>query len=635
MMTKYAQTCSNTFKFNLAQEIIKAKTYFCSILFLFFTLTTFGQSDYVIPVDSPAVTFSFLQRSAVEKITSNPYYKDVQYVRINDWSSIQKEGEFYFNIPGEKEVQRVIPVKIEGRYGDLFSFIGNTVDSLGQVLISTHDGIVRGNFIFHDRHYELIHVGEGLYAWAKLIPNNNTCAQPPQKVDPIQITRGKNGGREDACTYNPLRILVVFTQDAQNASTDIDGLVNQAINFFEAARNNSQIGGYVQYVRGGLTTWTEEYNADPSTDNDAADFAADNDLQSKRNLFNADLCIAITGNGYQNNTTIPFVGIAQDIGPNSNAFACLTQENAAVNSSTFSHEIAHLMGAKHHDCNHAPNGIGSNGCETYISGDYNYGYHFSRSGNHYRTIMHYPYTEFPTFGSPRVFNLINYFSNPNVQFDNRNTGDGSHDNARKMVESFGTIAGFKAGQGVPTSAIEGPFNVDINVYNTWEAVYSCGNGYTFEWRYSTDGGASYSSVISTNEQLYAYFSGGFNVTLWCRVISNNGQSANSFQTVRIRNGSRQAAVEVSTEIPVEVDFNILAPNPTSDQINLTFSIPREQIVEFQLLNANGNSLRILGKAKYQAGKHTKAFHLNDFPGMKLIRMRAEDKTITHKILVQP
>jgi hypothetical protein len=167
-------------------------------------------------------------------------------------------------------------------------------------------------------------------------------------------------------------------------------------------------------------------------------------------------------------------------------------------------------------------------------------------------------------------------------------------------------------------------------------VYSCGSGaYSFEWRYSTDGGASYSAVISTNEQLYTYFTGGFNVTLWCKVISSNGQDANSFQTVRIRNGARQAANAISPEIPAEVDLNILAPNPTYGQVDLIFSIPRSQSVQFQLINANGSATNLLGKEIYPAGKHTRTFQLKGYLGMQLLRMQTEDKVITRKVIIQP
>ncbi len=625
----------------------------CSVLLgMVLVPDSWAQGSFLAPAATTKAQLNIVQRTAVEKFERSASTKAVQFVRLNSWADSQKDGFYHLTLPGESKARKFQPKMVSGLLQQNYQFIGNAVDSVGQVLLTAHGGIYRGLIDLGIHKYELVHVGEGLYAYLTLkTDSEGSCGTSQLTTAPTPTRPRPSGGREDAC-LNPLRILVVYTQEAANNTPDIQGLVNLSIASFNATLQNSAINASVQYVRGGLiSNFSETFNTSSGL-TEVNNFASA--VQTRREGLNADLAICITGNDYGANSVEHFVGAAQGTGPNTTLFAAITQADAAISNFTFSHELGHLFGAQHHDCTHAPNTLvgefQNQGCFNYVAGQYNYGFHFERNHNRYHTVMHYNWAELDQggvfSGGPYIKfygTTINYFSNPDISYDQCAIGNAEHNNARAVRDNASGVANNRtSGLGYPSADIQGTYGGYTNESPTWEAIYSCGPGpYQFEWRTSYNGGASYGQVEGTGEQFTWSLANYYpTLNLWLRVIAPNGQVADAFRTVGVQNpgpGVRIAATGgAEPEPPAETDFQVLAPNPTPGSFRVTFTLNESLKVRFRMVTSTGNTTYLSDETAYPAGTHTQSFRVTGLaPGLHTVQLLTSQRTLSRKVLLQP
>ncbi len=87
------------------------------------------------------------------------------------------------------------------------------------------------------------------------------------------------------------------------------------------------------------------------------------------------------------------------------------------------------------------------------------------------------------------------------------------------------------------------------------------------------------------------------------------------------------------ELRSDFDFNIY-PNPTSNSLNLSFSIGKERDVSFVIYDITGKALITTSKIKYTKGKHTITINQLDLAnGFYNINLNIEGKITTKKIII--
>lgn len=226
-----------------------------------------------------------------------------------------------------------------------------------------------------------------------------------------------NGGISTQAV-STIRVMVVTTQSAVNASGDIAGLVNLAV--AETNQGYANSGVEINLVLAGR--YTTSYVESGSFSTDLARFRGTTDgymdsFHSTRNSITADVGVLVINNSSS-------CGLASGIGSTASTAFAAVHWSCATGYYSFGHEIGHLQSARHD--------IATDGTLT----PYAYGHGYRSPTSAWRTIMAYNCTS----GCPR----INYWSNPLRTYGGQAMGTTTRaDNARVLNTTKGTIAAFR------------------------------------------------------------------------------------------------------------------------------------------------------------------------------------------------
>jgi hypothetical protein len=305
------------------------------------------------------------------------------------------------------------------------SFILTVLDDDIQGMVKSPQGMfiietVQGKIIIERINQNIGRCGNELYS--DLLPNNytitNQSSSNNQKTNPPVPCR--------------LRILVLYTQRAEDQSNNIRNTIQLANDQLNLAFTNSGINDReAELVFVGKTDY-EEHTGGGSGDvnmvKDVNRFRIFNDgfidgVHALRNTYDADLCVLIED--IQENT-LPngnpnYWGVAQSIKPSPALGFCIVDWEAATLHFSFTHEIGHLIGCRHDvDPNNEP---------------FAYGHGFRNTTEGFRTVM-------------AVTNACCsrelHFSNPDINFGGNPTGTATtNDNARVIEEQFENVMGFR------------------------------------------------------------------------------------------------------------------------------------------------------------------------------------------------
>lgn len=87
------------------------------------------------------------------------------------------------------------------------------------------------------------------------------------------------------------------------------------------------------------------------------------------------------------------------------------------------------------------------------------------------------------------------------------------------------------------------------------------------------------------------------------------------------------------EIKQQLEFSVY-PNPASDMMNLSYTLPEESKMEISIYDVSGKPVRDLGRSGGQAGEYRKEIALGDLTaGIYFLRMTVNGQTINHKFVV--
>lgn len=240
----------------------------------------------------------------------------------------------------------------------------------------------------------------------------------------IDMTRATQRGRAKAAgdittqAVSTIRVMVVSTQSAVNASGDITGLVNLAV--AETNQGYANSGVEISLVLAGSYTTSYVESGSFSTDLSRFRGTADGYMDSfhtTRNSIAADVGVLIINNSSS-------CGLASGIGSTASTAFAAVHWSCATGYYSFGHEIGHLQSARHD--------IATDGTLT----PYAYGHGYRSPTNAWRTIMAYNCSP----SCPR----INYWSNPLRTYGGQAMGTTTRaDNARVLNTTKGTLAAFR------------------------------------------------------------------------------------------------------------------------------------------------------------------------------------------------
>ena len=231
-----------------------------------------------------------------------------------------------------------------------------------------------------------------------------------------------------ALTSGPIiNVLVLFTNQAQSAVTDMELTAQNAIDITNDSDERSGIRQRVHLTAAEAANYNEgttTMNAQlgQMVDPDDNNMDAVHDL---RDRHRADLVALLA----DDDEWCGWARIMSDVGHDFEDSAFSVTKHTCISGYSFSHEMGHNMGARHDRYMDNTNG------EPF---DYNHGYVNVDEG--WRTVMAYA-NECTAAGKSCPRN--GYWSNPDITYNGEPTGTADNNNARTLNNTAGTVARFR------------------------------------------------------------------------------------------------------------------------------------------------------------------------------------------------
>ncbi len=319
-----------------------------------------------------------------------------------------------------------IKERLEWRSSERYTWFGKAegFESSQIIIVAEHDAIA-ANLNIGGKMFEVRAVGNGVHAIYEI-----DQSAFPDACDPIPVVfeEGENDfsplSSADASSF--IDVLVVYTDDVRQASSNIASEIQLAIDETNQSYQNSAINQRVRLVHSQEVLYAEA--GDMEADLDCITFIDGclDQVHQLRDDYGADAVSFWVETG-------DYCGIAwlmQTVSHDFEAYAfSVVDRGCATGYYVFGHELGHTMGA-HHDRANATE-----------QGAYPYSYGYQDPNQHWRTIMAY---NCPS-GCPRV----QYWSNPDVTYVGKPMGvpagdPEAADNHRTLNNTASTVSAFRA-----------------------------------------------------------------------------------------------------------------------------------------------------------------------------------------------
>ena len=386
--------------------------------------------------------FVTLNSSLLMPANGLEYSEDIHLNLFNDTSLACVLDAYYKNPSGSLTIQGHVP-------GDAFS----------KVTMILKDSAVAGQIETQNGVYRIRYIQDGWH-WIEQIKADGF----PPAGEPIRITNVTSSDTSPTTAQDDgtqIDVLVAYTATARAAAggtTAIENEIDLAESLANTTFSNSGVVPRIRIVSKVEVTYSETGFSFSTALNDAANGNITN-LHTFRDQFGADQ-VTLLVEGDNSLCGLAFLQTSVSSSFASNAYS-VVQRNCITNQ-TFTHELAHNMGARH------------DRAEDNVDGSpftYNHGY--ADATNNFRTVMA---TQTECATCPRV----QYMSNPDVTVNGAPAGiaEGQSlaaDNRKTLNQTASTVANFR------TSVVIDNF---INNYDATSSVVSpywqAGtNSYTF------------------------------------------------------------------------------------------------------------------------------------------------------------
>ncbi len=321
-----------------------------------------------------------------------------------------------------------------------------------------------------------------------------------------------------------------------------------------------------------------------------------NDVFSDREQYDADFCILIT-----ENFDGDYVGLAATILASYSSAFCVVEDGAAIDNLSFTHEIGHLMGARH---------------DLYVdgSGDYNHGYIIH--SEEVRTVMAYN-TECEDNGYD--CERVRFFSNPDITYlgTGKALGDAAEEHNERALDENESV--FKDFEPVVTNKVFlFPETVSGDIYGSITAISSIENKSIYE-------------IIGNANVVW---SAGDYMTLEENFVA---QSGSTFEAkIAGCNATKLEDEQAETSLSEIESLNaLLSPNPAAAYSTLSFTLSNDALIEISITDLAGKSLLSLVPVQLTAGTHDQQLDLNSLAsGTYFVRLIANSKPFVKKLVIQ-
>jgi hypothetical protein len=543
---------------------------------------------------------------------ASPVQKNASAWKIAELDFDVNSEVFLLSLPDGSGIE-LISQRVKHYHGDAATWRGQSADGKSSGTITVHRGQLTARIspdpktvwmilpVSQQRHiiYRVdaskAQKEESPQQYARMLDGPAAGSERVRKEEPGEVLG--DGLLGDDCY---VRILVGFESGINLA--DPVGFAIECIELSNTIYANSQINFeaelavarvYPQNASSDIDEALFQWQVDEPFDNSF------NEVFSDREQYDADFCILVV-----NDFTGDYVGLAATILASYSSAFCVVESGAALDNLSFTHEIGHLMGARH---------------DEYVddSGDYNHGYIIH--SEEVRTVMAYnDECEDNGYDCDRV----EYFSTPDVTYLGTGkvlgTAETEH-NERALDENESEFADFEPV--VSDKLFSFPEFVDEEMFASVTALSSIDH----LAQYEVTGGATV--VWSAGSDLY--LEPGFFVA----------QGSTFEGKIAGCNASRmgeESGTEAAEAVGVEGISAEIFPNPAAGETKLSLELSRDTEVTINWRDMAGRLLLELAQAEYRpAGLHEFHLHLEDItPGVYFFEIRVTGGQLVKKLVVQ-
>lgn len=568
-----------------------------SVTLLLSPILIFAQSKEEIPLlfkaaaDVVNVNRMMTANPRLNNIIANPINKEVRYVQFSNLKAMNEakamEGTPYlrFSIAKGSKTASIdnvlaIPTHIETESGENYTYFADLVygkEEKGHMVLIHEGEHSYGSIQLGNRHFRIESIEKDLQV---LIESENTIinahgacgvkgAALIKKDRSNQRTLNNNS---TSCLGNNVRVLVMYTNRADAIANPV-----QAANTYIAETNSALLNSKIypatlKFQLAGvrrITSWNETANIET----DLGNLVTEDDLNSQRQAYHADLVVVLTdGNYFLGGFQILGIATLNDYSFPNTGHVAITEIDA--NGFTFGHEVGHLMGCRHDTDNRTyttpvPNTLPPALSLTAKGHSWYYRTWFAGPKNYQKSMV----ADGGTLGS-RVL----YFSNPSVKSHDKardNTGTSSRNNFVQLNNAASVVACYDPFDEMIVS-ISGPSQVVSNTDFALQANVSFCASATYLWEYSTNGYTYYTGSTS-----HRYITRLTTPVLFVRlkVTCSDGQEKYAHHTITEIDGGfyRLAAAEAKQEDDV-LDLETITENTSQGQTMVVYPNPSSDII---------------------------------------------------------
>jgi hypothetical protein len=356
--------------------------------------------------------------------------------------------------------------RVERRSGSSYSWFGR-IDGMkhSSVVLTVENGNIAGNITINGEFYQVRPAGDRIHSIRQIDQSafpDEDCAPPIEEQSTTDLeTRIVIPTSKYDDNGSIIDVMVVYTQDAANASFNINAEIQLAVDETNQSYINSLINPRIRLAHSAQVTYTETGNisTDVSRLKNPSDGYMD-EVHTWRNQYKADMVALIVENGGA------YCGIAyaimSTVSPSfeDKAF-CVVDRGCATGYYSFGHELGHLQSARHDwyvdPTNNSPF-------------TYNHGY--VSPMNNWRTVMAYR-------NACGNCARVQYWSNPDVLYGGLPMGvpEGNFnaaDNRKTLNNTAYTVANFRQSDVVTFVDVPQGYWAEEAIYKIYNAGITTG-----------------------------------------------------------------------------------------------------------------------------------------------------------------
>lgn len=591
-------------------------------------LPLLGQNHLFDYVAEPSLSID--QEEIIARYEGRKDLLSIEFVEIGSLYNLQDSGEILILSP-DRVTDLLFKAKhVEGDtidykwYGELDYHRDSNSMAVGYLSFIAKNGLKFGYFTIDSFQYELHDLGSGVQVLLEFSMEQTLC-----HVLPDEQLFNVNTLKNRMCPeLKEIDVLVLWTREGANSITstneiaedEIIGVAETSIFMGNNALRNSDIRNNEVFFN---LVGVEEVDFTPTDDigDDLEKIQEPSDpeaiaIRDLRDFYEADIVIVLVEEAYD--------GVAGSVltsgtaGNGDHAYG-IVQSVWALQNHILVHEMSHLFGCHHQQCNISPITCQDDTPEIAHGYEFRKTFLFIGTGR-YKTIM-------------AVANrtTIPHFSNPDIKFKNKHTGlEGTNDNAQQIrneacdVSRYRTSSDFIAGIDLHSS------DCGISGQRMVEAIVSGGGlSYSYSWQTSING-FQYSSTIGTSSTQQITIPSGVEGLFVKLTVSSGLLSHTAVRFLRpcasIDEEFNRIFPSQSSDESNEMINLSVSPNPNiGSEFIITYSLEKSGNGILELLDSNGKLIRIIKEGYFKAESQSINFNVNPIPQFYMARLVVNNK----------